>query len=703
MNSATILPNNVTAYLDILNNNRHRQLLLLTGSQDWTALQANTLIEQQLGRRCVLSRNKTLLDANWPEHNHQILGQEYQVGVYDGFQGISPDKLAALAGTITSGGILILIQPELTQLNTFIDPEFQTFQSAEIKSNTVSYFNQRFSFQLDKQSCIKLDQKIGWQLPEIIAYTPNKHDFTQQNLCIEAIVKTSLGRANRPLLITADRGRGKSSALGLASAALIKHNNKVIISATQRRSVESAFKHLASITKLEYKVGDNTLANLHFIAPDKLINEVHKTDVVFIDEAAALPVPILQKILKLYPRVIFATTIYGYEGTGRGFTLRFMPYLNKHYKNCQKTLLNEPIRFAKNDPLENTVNKLLCLEADCAKNLKNITNHIKIKEVSQEELSKNENLLNQIFGLLVLAHYQTTVNDLRHLLDGNQIKIFISVSENTVIAATLIAIEGQLTEPLISQILQGTRRPKGHLLAQSIAQLNHCDHFLKNKIARIIRIAVHPELTRNNFGSQLIKYIESHLRTQVSAIGASFGGYASLINFWQNLDYQTIKIGFKKDKVSGEYALMVLKPLLPTSKVFVQKLKQQFEHQLPLYLIHSFSEINPKVVIQLFQSFSNNHVVSLEHDLIDIKRYLSSQLSLAQITPNLWRVIWENIQFMRKCDPLTQELIIRVILQNQSNKIIQNTMAIKGKKQLSLDIKDSISEFINKVVLTIKK
>lgn len=89
MNSATILPNNVTAYLDILNNNRHRQLLLLTGSQDWTALQANTLIEQQLGRRCVLSRNKTLLDANWPEHNHQILGQEYQVGVYDGFQGIS--------------------------------------------------------------------------------------------------------------------------------------------------------------------------------------------------------------------------------------------------------------------------------------------------------------------------------------------------------------------------------------------------------------------------------------------------------------------------------------------------------------------------------------------------------------------------------------------------------------------------------------
>ena len=104
-----------------------------------------------------------------------------------------------------------------------------------------------------------------------------------------------------------------------------------------------------------------------------------------------------------------------------------------------------------------------------------------------------------------------------------------------------MAIEGQLTQVLSEQILEGTRRPKGHLLAQSLAQLENSHYFLTNKVARIIRIAVHPELTRNNFGSQLLEYIELKLSTEVKAIGASFGGYASLLSFWQNLNYQTIK------------------------------------------------------------------------------------------------------------------------------------------------------------------
>jgi len=697
MNSATILPNSFIAYLDTLKCNKHRQLLLLTGTKEWTVQQANRLVEQLKGSKCILSKNKNLIDSYWPDHNHQILGQEYKIGLYDGYGGISPDKLASLSGTITSGGILILIQPELAQLNTFIDPEFHTFQSAEITSNTVSYFNQRFSFQLDNQTCIKFDQINGWQLPEITVCTSNEHDFSQQEACIEAIIKTSLGRANRPLLITADRGRGKSTALGLAAATLIKDNKKIIISATQRRSVESAFKHLASRTKQDYKLGDNTLANLHFIAPDKLISEIHKTDVVFIDEAAALPVPVLQKILKLYPRVVFATTIYGYEGTGRGFTLRFIPHLNKHYKNWQNTYLNTPIRFSYNDPLENTINQLLCLRADCSVDLPNKCEDIHIKEISQKELSQNEALLNQVFGLLVLAHYQTTVNDLRQLLDGNQIKVFISTSGNKIIAAALIAIEGQLTDQLSHQILQGNRRPKGHLLAQSIAQLDNSDYFLKNAVARIIRIAVHPELTRHSFGSQLLKHIEISLSTQVKVIGASFGGYASLLSFWQNLDYQTIKIGFKKDKVSGENAFMVLKSLSPTSSTSLQKLKYQFELQLPLYLLHSFSYLDPKIIIKLLKSFTNTSEICTQHDVIDIKRYLSSQLSLEQVTPNLWRLIWQNIQLIVNCNSLAQELIIRLVLQNQSIEFIQKTMSIKGKKQLSSDIKSSISELMSQL------
>ena len=245
-----------------------------------------------------------------------------------------------------------------------------------------------------------------------------------------------------------------------------------------------------------------------------------------------------------------------------------------------------------------------------------------------------------------------------------------------------------------AEILNGTRRPKGHLLAQSIAQLDNSDYFLKNKVARIIRIAVHPKLTRNNFGSQLLQHIESSLSTQVKAIGASFGGYASLLSFWQNLNYRIIKVGFKKDKVSGEHACLVLKSLNSTSQIPIQELKQQLSHQLPLYLIHSFNTLNAALVVELLKYLLPSNIASLEHDLADIKRYLEAQHSLEQVVPNLWRVIWQNIPLIVMCNTFTQELIIRLILQNQSIEVIQKEMLIKGKKQLSSDIKTAISEFI---------
>src|SRR5690606_42099695 len=56
---------------------------------------------------------------------------------------------------------------------------------------------------------------------------------------------------------------------------------------------------------------------------------ISDTDLVIVDEAAQLPVALLQHLVLCHPDtpLAFATTTHGYEGTGRGYVLRFSKWL----------------------------------------------------------------------------------------------------------------------------------------------------------------------------------------------------------------------------------------------------------------------------------------------------------------------------------------------------------------------------------------
>lgn len=670
---------------------KHRQLLLITGEKRWCYKESEALTSQLTTNIYTLANNEQLSNSQWPEHTHQILGQEFDHVVYDGFSGIYPDKFAALSGTVRAGGLLILLLPSLCELTKWHDPAFSTFQSHG-QHQAISYFNQRFSTLLSQLDIAHIDQHAGWKSATASDHPLiNELDLTEQQYCIEQIIKTANGRANRPLLISADRGRGKSAALGIAAAELTDKN--IIICATQTRAVQTSFKHLALQLNVPWDKPQKKLANLSYVAPDALLSTLPKCDILFVDEAAAIPVPMLLSILANYPRIVFSSTIIGYEGNGRGYTLRFKRHLQQHYKNMRSVTLAQPIRFAKHDPLEQHIRCLLALDADYnAINSSATPITITHQKISQQQLIDNEAQLREIIALLALAHYQTTVNDLRQILDGTEQSLFISKEKEQIVAVCLIALEGGFNSELAAQVVAKTRRPQGHLLAQTLAQISFDSAILQQSSARIVRIAVAPEYHNKGIGQKLLSHVEQHVSETCAWLGASFGVNSALLSFWQKNNFSLVKLGYKADKTTAEHAALVIKPLIK-SKV-ENRLNAQFTQHFALQLLTHFCHLEPTLVSTIMTKLPPTALSSTDKN--HLKQLLSSNYTLFDIQPLLWRIIWCYPNSLKNCNTDSQWLLIRLVLQGWSLEKTKKTLNVTGKTTITQLFKQAVDDWHTK-------
>lgn len=92
-----------------------------------------------------------------------------------------------------------------------------------------------------------------------------------------------------------------------------------------------------------------------FMAPDALLASQETAAWLIVDEAASIPAPLLRQLVSRFPRTLLTTTVQGYEGTGRGFLLKFCASLPR----LQSFSLSAPIRWAAGCPLESAIRQLL--------------------------------------------------------------------------------------------------------------------------------------------------------------------------------------------------------------------------------------------------------------------------------------------------------------------------------------------------------
>jgi len=511
----------------------------------------------------------------------EYLGQDVDHLVFDALDDLDPDALAVAAGLVRGGGRFLLLTPEL----------------------------ERWGRQPKSRFLQRLTRLCAQQPP---ARTPPETEATdgftsEQEQVIQALRGTAKGHRNRPLVVIADRGRGKSSAFGVGAARLLAEGvEDILVTAPRLDAVRTLFDHAArelpdaDCGKAHVRLGNH---GIRFMAPDELLEKQPATNLLLVDEAAGIPLPMLEGLLRRYRRIAFTTTVHGYEGSGRGFSLRFARVLDELSPRWKKLEMHEPVRWAPGDPLEAFIFQALLLDAEPGPAEDIDIGALEIAPADRDELATDDTRLSQLFGLLVDAHYRTTPTDLKHLLDAPGLRIHLARSRDSITGALLVAAEGRLPADLHADVLAGRRRPRGQLLPTALAA--HCGfpHALGLGWERIMRIAVHPELQGRGIGSRLLaRLVEGAGKRGVDMLGTSFGATPGLVDFWRRNGYAPVRLGQRREASSGAHAVIMLQGVSSAGTDLQARGEAGFAEQFPLQLAEPFRDLSPQLVSRLLPS-----------------------------------------------------------------------------------------------------
>ncbi|HFT8242079.1 TPA: tRNA(Met) cytidine acetyltransferase TmcA [Yersinia enterocolitica] len=557
--------NGIIASQALMAQQGHRRLLVLSGDADWARQQAINLSEQLPGDWLWIGDHfPPGANGILPTAAKTLLGQEGLHGVFDATNGLNTEALAVLAGVLRAGSWLLLLVPAWDDWALLPDSDSLRWseQSAPISTPNFIRHMQR---QLLASPDVFLWQQ--GQLPPVPQFAarpnwqpPDGTPTTEQQVILQRLMQARQG----VWVLTAARGRGKSTLAGMLVAQSAGHC-----------WVTGPGK--AATQVLSQRAGDRA----RFWAPDALLeycqqHDVSGVDWLLIDEAAAIPTALLSALLAHFPRALLTTTVQGYEGTGRGFLLKFCATLS----DWHHLTLTDPIRWASHDPLEQIIDDIMLFDDDRINDklspTESATTSIDITVCEQSDWLSNSELLRHFYGLLSSAHYRTTPLDLRRLMDAPGMHFSAAKVADSVVGALWLVDEGGLESALAHAVWAGQRRPKGSLVAQSLAA--HSGQWQAPILLsrRISRVAVAPLWRQQGIARQMIAAEQARAQREgLDFLSVSFGYTVELACFWHACGFHLVRIGSHKEASSGCYAAMAVLPLSRAGKMLCEAARQQ--------------------------------------------------------------------------------------------------------------------------------
>ncbi|RHZ58217.1 hypothetical protein Glove_375g29 [Diversispora epigaea] len=551
------------------------------------------------------------------KETHTILGNTFGMCVLQDFEALTPNLLARTIETVEGGGIIVLLlktMKSLKQLYTLTMDVHSRYRT-EAHDDVTARFNERFILSLGFcENFIVTDDELnvlpisaGKNVKPLQLKSPEE-SMTEQQIQLKEL-KTSLaetqpvgslvataktldqGKAiltfieaisekklRSTVTLTASRGRGKSAALGIAIASAVSYGySNIFVTSPSPENLKTLFEFifkgfdaLEYEEHLDYDIIQSTNPDfnkaivkvnifrqhrqtIQYIQPQDA-HVLGQAELVVIDEAAAIPLPLVKNLIGPY-LLFMASTINGYEGTGRSLSLKLIQQLREQSKGfigkevrtsikrdgkikkdatsfidglsaggriLREIKLEEPIRYGPDDPVEKWLNKLLCLDANIiSKNIQGCPHpqQCELYYVNRDTLFSfhpvSETFLQRMMALYVASHYKNSPNDLQLMSDAPAHHLFVLLppvkdGDNSLpdpLCVVQVCLEGEISRQAVMNSLKRGTRASGDLIPWLISQQFQDDDFASLSGARIVRIATHPDYVKMGYGSRCLELL----------------------------------------------------------------------------------------------------------------------------------------------------------------------------------------------------
>uniref|UniRef100_A0A1J3I6L2 RNA cytidine acetyltransferase n=1 Tax=Noccaea caerulescens TaxID=107243 RepID=A0A1J3I6L2_NOCCA len=541
--------------------------------------------------------------------SERILGNTYGMCILQDFEALTPNLLARTIETVEGGGLVVLLLQSLaslTSLCTMVMDVHDRFRT-ESHSEASGRFNERFLLSLAScKACVVMDDELNI-LPlsshiRSITQVPSKEDSEglseaerdlkslkdaldddfpvgplinkcctlDQGKAVVTFFDAILDKTLRSIVaLIASRGRGKSAALGLAVAGAVAAGySNIYVTAPSPDNLKTFFEFVCKgFDALEYKehldydvvkstnpdfrkaivrinIFKQHRQTIQYIQPHEH-EKLSQVELLVIDEAAAIPLPVVKSLLGPY-LVFLSSTVSGYEGTGRSLSLKLFQQLEEQSRapvtggegslsGClfKKIELTESIRYASGDPIESWLNGLLCLDvANCLPNpaCHPLPSQCDLYYVNRDTLfsyhKDSELFLQRMMALCVSSHYKNSPNDLQLLSDAPAHHLFVLLgpvdeSKNQlpdILCVVQVCLEGQISQKSAIKSLRDGHSPHGDQIPWKFCEQFRNLVFPTYSGARIVRIAVHPNAMKMGYGSAAVELLTRYFEGQLASI-----------------------------------------------------------------------------------------------------------------------------------------------------------------------------------------